>query len=477
MEGAMKIIGREKEQKLLEQCIESKYPEFIAVYGRRRVGKTFLIREYFHDNFAFHLTGISGEAMSTQLGYFDIAMKKYGNRDYAPASDWHVAFTNLIEMLGKTKNTECGKKIVFIDELAWLDTKRSGFLSALEHFWNSWGAGRPDLVLIICGSASSWMTKKIFKSRGGFHNRITKRIRLAPFSLKECHAFLLDHNIDYDPGSLSEAYMVFGGIPYYFSLFQRGLSVSQSIDEMCFAENAPLENEFTELYRSLFSNADRYITLVRILNTKRKGLSRDEIIRAAGLSSGGTLTDILDDLEQSGFITSYEDFSRTHDRFLYRLTDLFTCFYLEYMGRHKQRNINFWANHRDEGSALVWRGYAFETLCMLHIRQIKYALSIAGVSAKVSTWRDPSPKSNMQIDLIFDRKDGILDLLEMKYTNNEFVVDKAYADKLIERKNAFAQQTNTRKTIHLILVTSFGLKKNNYSHSFDHVITLEDIVR
>jgi len=472
----MKIIGREKEKNILNQCIDSSYPEFVALYGRRRVGKTFLIREYFHDNFAFHLTGLSGEGMHTQLKYFDIAMKKYGNRDFEPAINWHVAFTNLIDMLEKTKRNERGKKIVFFDELAWLDTKRSGFLSALEHFWNDWGSRQKDLVLIICGSASSWMTKKIFKSRGGFHNRVTKRIRLSPFSIKECQAFFLDRNIDYDLLSLSEVYMVFGGIPYYLSLFERGLSVTQNIDELCFSENAPLENEFSELYRSLFNNADKYINVVRTLNTKRKGLSREEIIKATGMRSGGTLTDLLEDLEQSGFIICYEDFSGKNERYLYRLTDLFTCFYLDYMSGRKPKDNRFWANHRNEGKTHVWRGYAFETLCLLHTKQMKDALGIAGVSTAVSTWRDPSSKSNLQIDLIFDRKDGILDLLEMKYADKEFVVDKAYAEKLIRRKDSFVNQTNALKTIHQVLVTSIGLKTNSYSHIFHNVITLSEIL-
>jgi hypothetical protein len=468
----MKIIGRKKEKRVLEDALYSKSPEFIAVYGRRRVGKTFLIREFFHDRFAFQLTGAADEELRVQLEYFNIALKKYGGADLGEARNWIGAFEKLIRLLDRTKTKEQGKRIVFIDELSWLDTRRSGFLSALEHFWNTWGASHPDFILIICGSASSWIVNHVFKNRKGLHNRVTQRIYLAPFTLSECSDFFLEKDIDYGHRHAADSYMVFGGIPYYLGFFKPGLSVPQNVDAICFGENAPLKDEFEELYASLFKHSEKHRSVVAALASKRKGLTREEIIAETGLSSGGGLTALLDELEQSGFIRCYMDFSGAAAQYLYQLVDFFSLFYLKFMSGRKQRDTHFWSNFRGNDA---WSGYAFEMLCLLHIDEIKDRLGILGVSAEVSAWRGRAPGPKLQIDLVIDRNDGVVNLCEMKYSDGEYVIDKAYAEKLTSRKEAFIQGTGTKKAVHLVMVTAAGLKRNAHSHIIQNALTLDDL--
>jgi hypothetical protein len=472
----MKIIGRTKEIRILESCLDSKKPEFVALFGRRRVGKTYLVREFFHDDFAFHLIGTSQGGTRVQLGYFDTAMKKYGSRNYAPAQDWHDAFGKLAHMLDaeQTRMPRHTKRVLFFDEIAWLDTPRSGFLSALEHFWNDWGSAREDVVLVICGSASSWIIKKVLKNRGGLHNRVTRRIRLEPFSLTECDELLLDNGIDYNRRAVAESYMVFGGIPFYFSLFEQGLSVAQNVDALCFAAGAALESEFEELYASLFRHSEKHVLVVRALGKHRCGLTRDEIVEQTDIGSGGGLTEVLKELEQSGFIAQITDLSKKPTRNLYLLVDFFSLFYLKFMST-KTRDRLLWSNLQGKGRFYDWRGHAFETLCLLHADQIKDRLGILGISTVNSVWSCVEGESRAQIDLVIDRSDGIIDLCELKFTEDEFVINKAYAEKLEERKRALLRRMGTKKSAHLIMLASAGLKKNAYSHLVQSTLTLDDL--
>ncbi|MDR1798215.1 MAG: ATP-binding protein [Clostridiales Family XIII bacterium] len=470
----MKIVGRKKEKRILEGILQSKRPEFLAVYGRRRVGKTFLIREFFNDHFAFSFSGTAKGGMEAQLAYFNIAMKKYG----APpceAKNWIEAFELLEQLLERTKAREGGRRIVFIDELPWLDTPRSGFLSALDHFWNTWGAKQRDFLLVICGSASSWIIRKVLRDKGGLHGRVTRRMRLMPFTLAECAEFFLENGIDYDLRAIADSAMVFGGIPYYLNMFARGASVPQNVDALCFGENAPLREEFDELYTSLFKHSDKHRRVVRALASKRKGLARDEIIRHTGIPSGGGLTDLLEELEESGFIRSYVDFSGREGLYLYQLVDAFSLFYLTFMDRRKRADAHFWSNFRGGGAHGAWLGYSFELLCLLHEGQIKERLGILGVSTEVSSWRGEGGKH--QIDLVIDRADGVIDLCEMKYTQEPYALDKAYAEKLAARREAFIAQTKTRKAVHQVMVAAAGLKQNAYSHAVQFEVRLEDLFR
>jgi AAA+ ATPase superfamily predicted ATPase len=469
----MKIIGRENEKKQLKSLLSSDKPEFVALYGRRRVGKTFLVREFYDDDFAFYHTGVANTDRHTQLDYFARALRKYGGKTVTSLESWADAFEQLTVVLESSKRK--GKKIVFLDELPWLDTPKSGFVTALEYFWNSWASNKPQILLIVCGSATSWIINQLMKNHGGLHNRVTRRIMLNPFTLAESEEYLQYKDIEWERKSIAECYMIFGGVPFYMSFMERGLSISQIVDNLCFASNAPLRNEFDELYASLFRHSENHVNVIRVLSQKKKGLTREEIIKSANLPSGGGLSKTLAELEQSGFIYRYNDFSGKNGRYLYQLVDFFSLFYLNYMDTNKRIDEHFWSHYTDNAAHRTWNGYAFEQLCLAHIKQIKIKLGISGVLTDISSWRSRYAEPGAQIDLVIDRNDSVVNLCEIKYANTEFVIDKKYSESLRNKKEAFYQESKTRKSLHQTMITTFGVKYNIYSGAVQSEIVLDDL--
>ena len=468
----MTIVGRKKEIQALEDYYYSGRPELVIVYGRRRIGKTYLVKEYFQGKFAFYFTGTIGASRKDNLAGFDRAVVEYGGEKGTPSKSWSDAFHNLKNLLQKSPGE---RKIVFIDEMPWLDSKKSGFLLAFDYFWNSFASANKDILFIGCGSATSWITKRIFNNRGGLHNRVTGRIYLAPFTIGECEEYFKLRGVEMTRYSLAECYMIFGGTPYYLSLFNRGLSLEQNVDRLCFAQNAPLKNEFQELYRSLFHNADHHIAVVEALSLKLSGLTRTDMLATKDLQSNGKLTNVLSELEQSDFISVYRDTTKRKNGAYYFLSDPFTLFYLHYMRDNLTKDEHFWTGNTDEGSRNAWRGYAFELLCRLHLRQINKTLGISGVSTTTSSWRSKESKPGAQIDLVIRRKDGIINLCEMKYTKHPFVIDKAYSGVLENKKMVFYIETGSRQAVHLTMITTYGVAKKGYFGTIQSEVTLDDL--
>jgi AAA+ ATPase superfamily predicted ATPase len=472
----MKIIGRAFEQEELERYYESPRPEFIAVYGRRRVGKTYLIREFFKQGFAFYFTGVANSDAQIQLRNFNQYVKEYGGTDLKPARDWFEAFNNLKQLLQKKKaNSDSEKQVVFIDEMPWLDTPKSGFLTALEFFWNSWASAQPEILLIVCGSATSWIINNLLKNHGGLHNRVTGRILLEPFSLAECEAYFSENGLALNRHQIVQSYMIFGGIPYYLNFMNKSLSLPQNIDRICFSKTANLKDEFEELYASLFKHSRRHIEIVVALSRKQSGLTREEIITATGLSAGGTLTKTLDELEQCGFIRRYRDFTRKKNGHYYQLIDFFTLFYLRFMKENSSDDEHFWSNYQSSSGYRAWSGYAFERVCSAHITQIKQKLGITGVSTDACSWRSKKVEQGAQIDLLIDRRDSVINLCEMKYAQTVFVIDKRYDEVLRNKKTAFQLETGTRKALHQTMITTYGIEHNAYWNSVQSEIMMDDL--
>ena len=469
----MKIIGREKEKAALKQYLESGEPEFLVVYGRRRIGKTFLIREYFGGEFDFYVTGLANSKKEDQLHAWNVAISDSFSGSFDRASNWLNAFALLKSKLEKLSRSK--RKIIFIDETPWLDTPKSGFITALEHFWNSWASGRPDIFLIVCGSATSWIVKNLLKSKGGLHNRVTRRMRLLPFTLKETEAYLNEKEFNLGRYRICEAYMIFGGVPYYLSLFGKGLSLPQNVDALCFADDSSLRSEFQEIYSTLFKNSAKYMMVVVALGSKMKGLTRDEIIRETGLSSGGGLTTILEELELCGFIRAYPNYLMDENLCLYQLTDPFSLFHLRFIQGRRPKNPRYWTSNLDSHSLLTWKGFAFEQICLSHSEQIKQALGIAAISTEMSSWRSRQSSPGAQIDLLFDRKDGVINLCEMKYSKAEYMLSAK--DELVLRNKiaAFEAETRTKKAVHLTMVTTYGITDNSHSGIVHSEVTLDDL--
>lgn len=458
------FIGREKEWKKLEELKKSHRSEFVAVYGRRRVGKTVLIRKVFKNNFCFQATATANVPTKLQLLNFHTALETHnkglGNNDLP--STWFEAFQQLIAYLESLKED---KKIIFLDELPWFDTPKSYFIPSLEHFWNSWVAARNDIILIVCGSAASWIINKLINHRGGLHNRVTQRIHLQPFNLKEAELLLRVKNKAITRYQVLQLYMVLGGVPFYLEMVSQELSATQNIESICFAEDGPLRTEFDNLFKALFSKAERHIAIVEAIATKTKGLTREEIVALTGLSKGGGTTRLLDELEKSGFIRKYMPFKKKKRNSLYQLIDFYTLFYLRFIKDSNPYDQNNWVNAIDSPSYRAWSGYAFEQVCLYHLQQIKEALSIAGVISHSSSWRSKTAKGKKgaQIDLVIDRRDQVINLCEMKFSIAPFVITKAYASQLQQKISTFRTETQTKKAIYLTMITTYGLKENSYA--------------
>ena len=469
----MVIIGREKEKALLKQYYESDSPEFLAVYGRRRIGKTYLIREFFEGNFTFYATGLANKAKCEQLRAWNDAINSSFKGQSEPASNWFDAFVLLRNKL-EGLNTS-NRKVIFIDEAPWMDTVRSGFLTALEFFWNGWASGRQDIFLIICGSSTSWIVNNLLKNRGGLYNRVTRRMRLLPFTLKETEEYLKENEFSIDRYRICEAYMIFGGIPYYLSLLSRGMSIPRNVDALCFSEDAILKGEFSEIYSSLFKNPDIYIQIVIALAKKGIGLTRDEIIKETKVTSGGLLTKVLTELELCGFIRSYPNYLLNSNVCVFQLIDPFTLFFIHFIYDRNIRNPRFWTSNLDSPSISAWKGYAFEMVCLSHAEQIKQGLGISAISTETSSWKSRTSKPGAQIDLVIDRKDGIINLCEFKYSKGEYAISDTEEMALRKKIVAFERETKTKKAVRLTMVTTFGIENNKYSGVVQSEVILKDL--
>jgi len=471
------LIGRKKEQEELLKYYESDNSSLVMIYGRRRVGKTFLIKEFFKNTFDFCITAIpKAKDVSTadQLLNFHLTMKRFGSSFNNRPKNWIEAFDQLREMLENSSNK--GKKVVFFDEMPWMDTPRSRFLPAFEHFWNDWAAARKDILLIICGSSTSWMINNILDNVGGLHNRLSGSIKLSAFTLLECEEYFNANGFRMTRKQISETYMVFGGIPYYLSLMDRGLSVTQNVDNLLFAKNGKLRDEYDHLYNSLFTNTENYRSVVNAISQKEIGLTRDEIMEKTGLKDGGSLTKILKDLIQSDFITKQNVFERKSNyQAKYRLCDFFSMFFIKIMSANDFGDEHFWTNNINTPKYNTWKGLAFEQLSFNHISQIKNKLGILGVLSNTYQWHSTTAKPGAQIDLIIDRKDDTVNLCEMKFSKEKFAITAKYEKELNNKIDAFVNETETKKSIHLTFVTTDGVQKNMHSGIVTNEIVLDDL--
>lgn len=464
------IFGREEEIKSLKRLLNSTKAEFLAIYGRRRVGKTYLIHEFFKDKgFYFCVTGSLNSNKRLQIKKFHRELQsRFQFADEEP-KEWDDALYSLKEAVLKVAPSE--KVILFFDELPWLASKRSGFLSALEYSWNQYFSKMNNVVLIVCGSAASWMIKKIVSNRGGLYGRLSEVIKLNAFTLEETEKFLLSHQVTMSRKQIVELYMSLGGIAKYLTYVHPGESAAQAINRLCFTPQGQLVTEFNNLYQSLFDDSQKHIQIVKKLAEKRSGISKKELLEKLQISSGGGAFSMIDELEESGFIAMYPAFhKKTKDKRLW-LIDEYSYFYLVWVEQMKGSialgyDKDYWLKMQNDPRWKSWSGYAFESLCLKHIAQIKKSLGISAVLTTESQWSyKPKTKSEKgaQIDLIIDRKDDCINLCEIKFCNTMFTIEKSYAE-LLERKIAlFREETKTVKTIFLTLITPFGLHQNEYS--------------
>jgi AAA+ ATPase superfamily predicted ATPase len=452
------IIGRKPEIERLNSVSLSNKSELVVMFGRRRVGKTFLIREYFKKDIAFEVSGIFKGDLSEQLANFTKELQKRTKKsDIQKPKKWLDAFTLLENYLDKLKGKK--KKVIFMDEFPWMATSKSRFLMAFENFWNQYASKRNDLIIVICGSAASYMIQKIIKNKGGLHNRITQKIRLLPFNLHETELFLKKRGIKYTHYDVLQLYMAIGGVPHYLERLEKGLSVSQNIDRLCFEKDGILNDEFNELFSSLFEDSHKHLTLIKTLATCRKGISRSELLTKSGIPSGGDFSLKLSELIESGFVSDYPYFKNKKKLTLYRLSDEYSLFYLKFIEHNKNLGAGTWQRLFGGNSYKSWTGFSFETICLKHIQQVKKALKIEVIYSINQSWHN----QNAQIDLLIDRDDNVINLCEMKFLNEPFKIDKNYYLSLKNKVAELRMETKTKKNIFITLITSYGLQENAYS--------------
>jgi len=472
------MVGRANERKILDILSKSGKAELLAIIGRRRVGKTYLIREHYKDQIVFEFTGTQYSDKKNQLKKYAQKLTEYSKSPLALAipKDWSEAFIQLKSFL-QTLSKRKTKPVIFFDEVPWISSRRSGFLNEFGYWWNDW-ASRQNIVVVICGSAASWMIDKIVNNKGGLHNRITEYIHLQPFTLAEVKLYLQSIRVSLDDYQILQLYMSIGGIPHYLQHIRRGESAMQIINRLCFNKDGILRNEFNNLYAALYEGHERHVSVVKVLSKKWKGLTRKEIVERTKLSNGGGLTQILTELSSSSFIMEIIPFGKKKKDTLYRLVDEYSLFYLSFIEGKRAGKKDIWLQNARENNYKIWRGYAFENICIKHVEAIKRALGIGSVQTDVSSFRSLSNEigEGIQIDMLIDRNDQSINLCEMKFYNDSLTLTKETAAKLRTRRSRFQQITKTKKTLFNTIITTFGINANQYSlGQVDHSITMDEL--
>lgn len=469
------FIGRKKELQLLHEIQNDDSSHFLAIYGRRRVGKTFLIREAFDYRFAFQHAGLSDGGMKGQIFAFVSSLKDAGYEVKKQPKNWLEAFEYLKDLIRKSSEK---KKIIFIDELSWMDTPKCDLMVALENFWNGFASARKDIVLIVCASATSWMLSKVVHNKGGLYNRLTEQIHLRTFCLGECEEYVKNSGLAFNRNQILQYYMIFGGVPYYWGFLKKGLSLSQNIDRILFEKDAPLRDEFKYLYASVFKKPENYVKIIEALGTKKVGMTREEIINAAKISNSGDLTTKLEELESCGFIRKYYAFGMKKKNAIYQLMDCFTLFYFKFL-KSQPTDEHFWTNQINTPLVNTWMGLAFERVCMEHIEQIKVKLGISGVLTEVNSWYCKADLDNgvfgSQIDMLIVRKDQVINLCEMKYSQSEYTITEKVDRNIRNKISDLITVSGTKYAIYPTIITTYGLVENSYSQEVQSVVTIDDL--
>lgn len=475
------LIGRKREQKIFKNLYNSDESEMVVVYGRRRVGKTYLVNQAFAETgFTFKVTGLYKRNLQQQLENFTLALKEYfGNEQIAQPKNWMDAFEKLKDNLTKTKSKK--KKVLFFDELPWMDTKGSKFLEAFEWFWNGWGSAREDLLLIVCGSATNWIINKLFKHKGGLYNRAGTKMFIRQFTLAETEQYLHKKGIEYERYDIAQIYMMMGGIPYYLKQLEPGRTLADNIDNCFFRTNGKLWDEFDNLYETLFAESEIYVRIVEALAGKMIGLTREEIISITKLPDNGMTSKALKDLVKCGFVRSYQYYGHKTKGQTFQLADFYTMFYFRFIRDYYGQDEHLWTHLLDNPKKNAWLGYSFEQLIKEHIEQVKNALGIGSVLTTQSSWYadkrdiDDDNISGAQIDLLIDRRDKAINVCEAKFYSGEFSIDKEYSLNLRNKIAAFKSVTKTRKAIVPTMITTFGVKHNAYSGNVQQEVVLDDL--
>ena len=475
------MIGRKPESEELNRIYNRNKAELVAIYGRRRVGKTYLVDETFEGRITFRHAGLSPAdedskgLLKLQLEHFYNSLDIQGMEKCEKPTSWLEAFLLLEKFL--LAKDDGSRQLVFLDELPWLDTPKSGFIRAFEAFWNTWACHRKNLMVVVCGSANSWIQDKLINNHGGLYNRVTYEMKLAPFNLCECEQLYKEYNVNMSRYDIVQSYMIFGGIPFYMGYVNPKMSLAQNVDNLFFNRNAVLRDEYNKLFSSVFVNPEAVKNIVKLLYTRNAGYTRKEIVEKLNITDGGRLSRNLNELISSDFVIKYVPFGFGKREEHYKLIDPFCIFYLHFI-EGQRNNEKFWQQNSTSASISSWRGFAFENVCFNHVDQIKYALGIPAVITETSAWsKKEDDTEGVQIDLLITRNDNVINMCEIKYYSGPYKVDKDYYAKLLRRQSVLMEKVSPKVSIHSTLITTFELVVNEYSGAFVNTITMNDLFR
>jgi uncharacterized protein len=453
------IIGRDSQIETLNTALASNQSEFVAVTGRRRIGKTFLIKSFFEEDICFYMTGVQNQPMKTQLQAFANELRFRSKRFIGVPKNWLEAFAMLRDYVETVETKK--KKVIFLDELPWIDTQRSGFLQIFAHFWNSWAAWEHNIILVIAGSSTSWIVNKVYNDRGGLHNRVTKRIWLEPFKLKETEMLFKANHVVLSQYEISLIYMALGGVPFYLNEVKSGESAAQCLERLCFTEGGLLVKEFENLYKSVFQNPEGHLKIVKTLAKHTYGLERADILKKTKLSNSGATTKILEELTDTGYVSYMIPYGKNSSGGKYVLADFYSRFYLNFINSKKITN---WTNLINLSVYSTWCGITFEWLCHIHKKEIVKALGLSGINTYASylNVKDENNKMVSQIDMLIERADNALNLCEIKFSNDIYTLSKTEHDNIRKKVFYLQDKLTRRKSIFPTMITTFGCEKNMY---------------
>jgi hypothetical protein len=472
------MIGRKLEVGKMNRLLKSGRSEFLAVTGRRRVGKTYLIDEVFRKHYCFSMTGIQKANQRKQLVNFAVKLSEYdGSGTPQPMKNWQAAFLQFkayLQTLDKNK-----KHVIFIDELPWVATPRAGFVQLLAHLWNDYLSKESHFLLVVCGSATSWVARNIVNDSGGLHNRLTELIHLYPFTLPESKAYLKKNGLRFTDQEIAKVYMALGGIPYYLQNIKRGESSPVAIERICFAPTGLLRNEYDNLYKALFKNANLYQEIIAVLASHPNGMPNARIVKKLGIKVNGSYHRAMKDLIASDFVRETHPFGRKKRGSFFRLIDEYSVFYHRFIAPNRNYTSGIWQQLAASQSYKTWTGYAFESICFQHIDLIKRALGIGAVTTDISSINvsGSGQGEGFQIDMLIDRRDDCIHLCEMKFHAGPFTITKEYYRKLIRKRQLFIEHTGTRKQVIYTFISNHGIAENEYAlEVVDVELTLADIL-
>ena len=473
------MIGRKKEIARIKTLLASPRSEFLALTGRRRVGKTFLIDTLLKDHYCFSMTGVQNGNTQTQLVNFSVKLAEYAG--YAAPQvpeNWQMAFLafkNYLKTLDQNR-----KWVIFIDELPWVATAKSGFVQLLAHFWNDYLSKESHFILVVCGSATSWISKKILNDPGGLHNRVTENIHLYPFTIAETRDFLRNKGLQPSNQEVAKIYMTLGGVPFYLENLRKGESFPAAIERICFSPNGILHNEYNNLFNALFTNAELHQEIAAALASQSAGMTHTELLKKMNRSQAtGSYQRAIEELMVSDFVIELSPFGKKKRGTVYQLVDEFCIFYHRFIKTNRKYSPGIWQQLAESQSYKVWAGYAFEMLCQKHIEAIKQTLGIAAVYTQIYSIQVPATAeaAGFQIDLLIDRKDDSINLCEVKFYNGPFTITKEYYQELLIKKQRFIEYTGTKKQVFVTLISNHGLVDNAYAREVvDAEVSLEEMM-